>query len=99
MPLPKKYTPEENAIIARVYPDGGPEALVAALPNRPRGSLLHQASVLGVKLSPAQLRARRAAAQRKRFPKVKDTSAGLDAVSDEFKQVPSIFDVGGRMKK
>ncbi len=48
------WTPEEEAILAEVYPIGGKRAALAALPNRSADSIKNKAQGLG--LSAAHLR-------------------------------------------
>ncbi len=99
----KKITDEERAIMKRVYPTGGLDAAVKAIPGRTRASLATLARQLGLKLSKetlSEVRSKNALYKGPRRPihKAKPIPT-IDTVPPEFKAVASVFHIGERITK
>lgn len=102
------YTKEERELLRKVYPAGGVEAAVAALPHRSKASLASKASEMGLKMTSGArgaLQKRRKAesqaekgAPPKRYERRGEPSP-LDSVPPEYEKVASVFHIGERIKK
>lgn len=108
MTKPPRYTQEELATLRRVYPTGGVEAAIAAIPNRSKASLATKACEMGLKMASgargALQKRRKAESQAekgtppKRYERRGEPSP-LDSVPPEYEKVASVFHIGERIKK
>lgn len=103
MAKPPGYTDEELAILRRVYPTGGVDAVRALIPHRSKASLATKACSLGLKMSSGARgklqKARKGDRKAHRPYASRGDAPSIDTVPPEFKQVASVFHIGERIKK
>ena len=49
-PRPDGWTDADNKLLRDLYPNGGPQAVMDAMPNRTRGSITRRASNMGIRV-------------------------------------------------
>jgi len=98
-----EYTAEEIATLRRVYPTGGVDAAVAALPHRSKASIATKACGLSLKMTSSargELQKRRKGDRTEhRCYSSRGDTPGIDKVPPEFERVASVFHIGERIKK
>lgn len=96
-----KWTPEEDAILRRVYPVEGVEGAMRLIPQRTRIAIFSRVKSLSIKLDPKTLGVRRTRHLRDMHQEGRLTAPGQGGpeLPPEYIQAADIFQVGFRVAR